>query len=118
MPIVIFFLTLIRLVTPSFLLNNVRYAILIIFVLAAAITPTPDVFNMIVFAGPMILLFYVGIFASYILVLTREGRRMPAKVWALLLLVLLAIGAGVVYYLHVVMGFPFTDQFPWMARPQ
>jgi sec-independent protein translocase protein TatC len=118
MPIVIFFLTLIRLVTPSFLLNNVRYAILIIFVLAAAITPTPDVFNMIVFAGPMILLFYVGIFASYILVLTREGRRMPAKVWALLLLVLLAIGAGVVYYLHVVLGFPFTDQFPWMARPQ
>jgi sec-independent protein translocase protein TatC len=118
MPVVIFFLTLIRLVTPTFLLSNVRYAVLIIFVLAAAITPTPDVFNMILFAGPMILLFYVGIFAAYLLVLSREGRKMPASVIATLIVVLLAIGAGVVYYLHVVMGFQFSGQFPWLVPPQ
>jgi sec-independent protein translocase protein TatC len=118
MPVVIFFLTLIRLVTPQFLLNNVRYAILIIFVLAAAITPTPDVFNMIVFAGPMILLFYVGIFASYLLVLSREGRRMPARVVITIVLVLLAAAAGTVYYMHAVQGYQFVNHFPWLAAPQ
>jgi sec-independent protein translocase protein TatC len=118
MPVVIFFLTLIRLVTPKFLLNNVRYAILIIFVLAAAITPTPDVFNMIVFAGPMILLFYVGIFASYLLVLSREGRKMPRRVIVTIVLVLLAAAAGGAYYMHAFMGYQFIQQFPWIVAPK
>jgi sec-independent protein translocase protein TatC len=118
MPVVIFFLTLIRLVTPTFLLNNVRYAILIIFVLAATITPTPDVFNMILFAGPMILLFYVGIFASYLLVLSREGRKMPARVVLTIVLVLLLAAAGTVYYLHEFMGYQLINQFPWLVAPQ
>jgi sec-independent protein translocase protein TatC len=118
MPVVIFFLTLIRLVTPTFLLNNVRYAILIIFVLAAAITPTPDVFNMVLFAGPMILLFYIGIFASYLLVLSREGRRMPAKVLVPIILVVLLAAAGGVYYLYAVKGYHFIQQFPWLGAPQ
>jgi sec-independent protein translocase protein TatC len=118
MPVVIFFLTLIRLVTPTFLLNNVRYAILIIFVLAAAITPTPDVFNMILFAGPMILLFYVGIFASYLLVLSREGRKMPARVVLSIVLALLLAAAGTVYYLYAVKGYQLINQFPWLAAPQ
>jgi sec-independent protein translocase protein TatC len=118
MPVVIFFLTLIRLVTPTFLLNNIRYAILIIFVLAAAITPTPDVFNMILFAGPMILLFYVGIFASYLLVLSREGRKMPARVVIAIILVLLLATLGTVYYLHIAKGYQFIHQFPWIVGPQ
>jgi sec-independent protein translocase protein TatC len=118
MPVVIFFLTLIRLVTPTFLLSNVRYAILLIFVLAAAVTPTPDVFNMILFAGPMILLFYVGIFASYVLVLSREGRKMPATVIITILLVFLLIAAGAFYYLHFVLGYQLINQFPWIAPPQ
>jgi sec-independent protein translocase protein TatC len=118
MPVVIFFLTLIRLVTPAFLLNNVRYAILIIFVLAAAITPTADVFNMILFAGPMILLFYVGIFASYLLVLSREGRKMPGRVVLAIVAVLLLAAAGTVYYLQAVQGYQFINQFPWFVAPR
>jgi sec-independent protein translocase protein TatC len=118
MPVVIFFLTLIRLVTPTFLLSNVRYAILIIFVLAAAITPTPDVFNMILFAGPMILLFYVGIFASYLLVLSREGRKMPARVIVTAIVVLLLAAAGGAYYLYAVEGYQLINQFPWFIAPQ
>lgn len=117
MPVVIFFLTLIRLVTPQFLLNNVRYAILIIFVLAAAITPTPDVFNMILFAGPMVMLFYVGIFSSYLLVLSREGRRMPARVVITILLVLLLAAAGGVYYLHAVKGYDLIRHYPFLVAP-
>ena len=77
MPIIIFFLTLLRLASPRFLLAHSRYAILGIVILAAIVTPTPDVFNLMLFATPMCLLFFVGIFASYLLVLKREGRAVP-----------------------------------------
>ena len=66
-----------RVVSPGFLLNHSRYAILGIVILAAIITPTPDVFNLMLFAVPMCLLFFLGIFASYLLVLKREKRKFP-----------------------------------------
>ncbi len=116
MPILIFFLTLISILTPRFLLNNVRYAILVIFVLAAVITPTPDVFNMILFAGPMILLFYVGIGASYILVFRREKRSIPWGRIILVVLLVFALIAGVVYYMHTQLGFEFVRQAPFFIR--
>ena len=46
-------------------------------ILAAIITPTPDFFNLMLFAVPMCLLFFVGVFASYLLVLKREGKKFP-----------------------------------------
>ena len=52
LPVLIFFLTLLRIVTPGFLIRNSRYAILVIFILAAIVTPTPDVFNLMLFAMP------------------------------------------------------------------
>jgi sec-independent protein translocase protein TatC len=88
LPVLIFFLTLLRIVTPGFLLRHSRYAILIIFILAAVLTPTPDAFNMMLFALPMCLLFYVGIFAGYLLVLHREKRKFP---WGRILLIALAV---------------------------
>ena len=117
MPIVIFMLTVLRISSPRFLLDNVRYAILVIFVLAAVITPTPDVFNMILFAGPMVLLFYVGILASYLFVMKREGRKAP---WTKILIgagvLLLLAGAGM-YYMHSQLGYRFVTEFPWFGRP-
>jgi sec-independent protein translocase protein TatC len=77
MPVIIFFLTLLRLASPAFLWKNARYAILIINIIAAIVTPTPDIFNMMLFAVPMCLLFFVGLFAGYLLVLHREKRRFP-----------------------------------------
>lgn len=65
LPIVIVFLARLGLVTPKFLLKHFRWAVLIIFVLAALITPTPDVLNLLIFAGPAILLYFVGIAAAY-----------------------------------------------------
>jgi len=117
MPIVVFFFTLLRITSPAFLIRHGRYAILIIFILAALITPTPDVTTMLTFAAPMILLYYVGIGASYLLVLRREGRKLP---WVPVLLVLLALAllaAGAVWYLNVQMGWPFTSSFPWIEPP-
>ena len=116
MPVLIFFLTLLRIVNPTFLLGNVRYAILIIFVIAAVVTPTPDVFNMILFAAPMILLFYVGIGASFLLVMKRSRGKIP---WARIVLVALAVLVGLVaatlYFMHNQLGYEFINQFPWIV---
>ena len=73
LPIVIFFLSLIGIVTPRFLWRNLRYAVLIIAIAAAAVTPTTDIFTMCVFMIPMLLLYLVSIGVSYLVV--RRKRR-------------------------------------------
>ena len=116
LPVLIFLLTLLRVVNPGFLIRHSRYAILGIVILAAVITPTPDIFNLMLFATPMILLFYVGIFASYLLVLKREGRRMPWKISLLVafiiivLLTALAYFAALRYHFHIISHWPFLTQ--------
>jgi sec-independent protein translocase protein TatC len=113
MPVLIFFLTLLRIVTPQFLIKNSRYAILFIFVIAAVVTPTPDAVNMMIFATPMVMLFFVGIFASYLLVLSREGREFPwRKIITIAVLVLLLLTGVLVlaitrFGLHLVPHWPF-----------
>jgi sec-independent protein translocase protein TatC len=91
LPVVIFFLTLLRILSPRFLMAHSRYAILAIVVIAAVVTPTPDIFNLLLFATPMCMLFYVGIAASYVLVLKRENRSLPWKKITLVALVVLAV---------------------------
>jgi sec-independent protein translocase protein TatC len=116
LPVLIFFLSLLRIVTPRFLVKNSRYAILAIFMLAAVITPTPDVFNLMMFAVPMVLLFYVGIFASYLLLLHREQRRFP---WIPVLGVALAVlllGAGAVYLAITNYGYQLVPYWPFLTR--
>jgi sec-independent protein translocase protein TatC len=116
LPILIFFLCLLRIVSPSFLVRHSRYAILIIFILAAVITPTPDVFNMMLFALPMCLLFYVGIFAGYLLVLNRENRKFPwQKVFLVIAGVLLLL--AVWGYLAITrFGFKLVPYWPFLHR--
>ncbi len=116
MPILIFFLTLLRIVTPKFLIANSRYAILIITIIAAVVTPTPDVFNLLLFATPMIVLFFVGVFASYLLVLSREGRRFP---WARVLLYAMPIAAvlgGIAWLLLSYYHFHLLAKWPFLSR--
>jgi sec-independent protein translocase protein TatC len=74
LPVVILFLTLLRLVTPGFLWRNIRYAVLLIFITAATITPTPDVPTMMLFATPLIGLYLFGIGLSYLVVRMRGQR--------------------------------------------
>jgi sec-independent protein translocase protein TatC len=64
LPIVIFVLAAIGLVTPRFLMRNFRWAVVIIFVVAAVITPTSDILNLCVFAVPAILLYLLGVGAA------------------------------------------------------
>ena len=115
LPIVIFFLTLLRIVSPRFLLAHSRYAILGIVILAAIVTPTPDVFNLMLFATPMCLLFYIGIFASYLLVLKREGQKFPwGKVLMWTAVAAAVIGVTVFTILHF--GLHFVRVWPFLKR--
>ena len=67
LPVLIFFLALLRVVTPQFLIRNSRYAILLIVVVAAIVTPTPDVINLMMIAVPMAILYFAGVWANYVL---------------------------------------------------
>jgi sec-independent protein translocase protein TatC len=113
LPVLIFFLTLIHVASPSFLLNHSRYAILGIVILAAIITPTPDVFNLMLFAVPMCMLFFLGIFASYLLVLKREKRSFPWRPFLMWLgIAVLIVGSALLlaiiqFHLHWVWHRPF-----------
>jgi len=60
-PLLIFFLAKLGIVTPVVLSRNRKYAVLVIAVLSAVITPTPDPFNMILVMAPLILLYEIGI---------------------------------------------------------
>jgi len=60
-PLVIFFLAKLGIVTPATLSRYRKYAILVVAVIAAVITPTPDPFNMILVMAPLILLYEIGI---------------------------------------------------------
>jgi sec-independent protein translocase protein TatC len=116
LPVLIFFLTLLRLVTPGFLLRNSRYAILAIVILAAIVTPTPDVFNLMLFAIPMCALFFVGVFAGYLLVLHRENRRFPwGKVLLMIGGLLLAV-AGCAAIAIFRYGFHLVPYWPFLVR--
>jgi sec-independent protein translocase protein TatC len=116
LPVLIFFLTLLRIASPRFLIRHSRYAILLIVVGAAIITPTPDVYNLTIFAVPMILLYFVGVFASYLLVLSREGRRFPwgkVLMWTAVLIALFALAS---YMAMSVYGVRFVPDWPFLAR--
>jgi len=117
LPVAIFFLTLLHLASPRFLMQNSRYAILAIVILAAIITPTPDFFNLMLFAVPMCALFFLGVFASYLLVLKREGRKFPwpKVLGVLLLMILLLVGIAHVVLVRL-LHYHFASHWPFYLK--
>ena len=65
-PTVVFFLSKMGLVTARFLWRNLKYAILLIFIVAAVLTPSADPWNQIVFAMPMIALYLLSIAIAWL----------------------------------------------------
>jgi sec-independent protein translocase protein TatC len=78
LPILIFFLSLFEIVTPKFLWQNFRYAIALIAVVAAIITPTPDAQTMLIFMMPMVILYFVGIAVSA-MVVRKKKKALAAE---------------------------------------
>lgn len=75
LPLALTMLSRMGLVTPQFLSKNRKYAILINFVIAAMLTPTPDILNQSLMAGPLIILYEVGILSARIF---GKRKRKPA----------------------------------------
>ncbi len=80
LPTIIYFLARLGLITARFLWRNFKYAILIIFIIAAVITPTPDVVTQCVFAAPMIVLYLIGILVAHLFGRKREVPAAADKV--------------------------------------
>jgi sec-independent protein translocase protein TatC len=78
LPVLIFILSLFGIVTPKFLLKNFRYAMLIITVVAAIVTPTPDATTMLVFMAPMVVLYFVGVLVSYVVLRKKETQTVAS----------------------------------------
>jgi len=64
LPVLIWFLSRLGIVNSAFLRKKRKYAIVVIFVLAAIITPTTDPFNMCLLAIPMVVLYEIGIWIA------------------------------------------------------
>ena len=75
MPTVIFFLAKMRLVTAKFLAKNFKFALLLIFIVAAVITPTGDPMTQMIFAAPMIGLYGLSIIVAWLV----APRRMATE---------------------------------------
>lgn len=74
MPTLVYFLAKMRIVTARFLLKNFKYAILVIFILAAVITPSGDMLTQTLFAAPMVGLYILSIGIAWAV----APRRKPA----------------------------------------
>jgi sec-independent protein translocase protein TatC len=66
LPTVVFFLAKMRLVTARFLAKNFKYALLLIFIVAAVITPTGDPMTQMIFATPMVALYGLSIIVAWL----------------------------------------------------
>ena len=61
LPTIVFFLARMGVATPRFLIKNFKYAVLIIFIFAAVLTPTGDPVTLSMMAAPMIVLYVLSI---------------------------------------------------------
>jgi sec-independent protein translocase protein TatC len=76
MPILVFFLSLMGIVTAGWMWRNLRYSILVIFIIAAILTPTTDILNMCIFAAPMVALYVFSIGVAWVVhPKQRQARR-------------------------------------------
>jgi len=76
LPVMIYFLSRVGLVTPSFLKRYRKHAVVVILIIAGIITPTPDMFTQLMVGLPMLLLYEIGIFLSRRVEKAREAEML------------------------------------------
>jgi sec-independent protein translocase protein TatC len=77
LPTVVFFLAKVHLITARFLITNLKYAVLIIFIAAAILTPGGDMMGQVVIAAPMLALYVLSIGIAWIV--NRRARCSDAE---------------------------------------
>jgi sec-independent protein translocase protein TatC len=76
LPILIFLLSVMGVVTPGFLMRNFRWAVVIIFIVSAIITPTPDIINLCIFAVPSLFLYLLGVGTAAVFLRNKKRRAL------------------------------------------
>jgi sec-independent protein translocase protein TatC len=79
LPVVILLLSIFGIVTPKFLIKNIRYAIIISAVVAAALAPTPDWTTLFMFWMPLVGLYVVSIGLSWLVYFRKDWKRRHEK---------------------------------------
>jgi len=74
-PTVTFFTSRLGLVSPGMLLKVWRYAVVVMFIIAAVLTPTTDIPNMLVFAAPMLLLYFLSVGIAWVFWRRRRTEK-------------------------------------------
>jgi len=74
-PVIVFFLTKIGVITPGWLVKNRKYALLIIFILAALLTPGPDPISQCLMGIPVYILYELSIIVSRFARPSREREK-------------------------------------------
>jgi sec-independent protein translocase protein TatC len=72
LPTLVFFLSRMGIITSRWMIKNFKYAVLVIFIVAAIITPSPDVINQSILAVPMLILYVLSILIAFIFGKKRE----------------------------------------------
>jgi len=79
LPILVFFLSLMGILTAGWMWRNLRYSILVIFIIAAILTPTTDILNMCIFAAPMVGLYILSIGIAWMVHPAQRRARREKK---------------------------------------
>ena len=74
-PTLVFFLSKLGLITSRWMIRNFKYAVLVIFIIAAVITPTPDMITQSIVAVPMVILYALGILIAFLFGKERKDRK-------------------------------------------
>jgi sec-independent protein translocase protein TatC len=75
MPTLVYFLSKIGIITSRWMIRNFKYAVLAVFIIAAVITPSPDMVTQSVLAVPMLALYGLGILIAFLFGKERKTRR-------------------------------------------
>ena len=75
MPILAFFLARMGVITARFLVRTFKYAVLLVFIVAAVLTPSPDPVNQLMMAGPMLALYGLSILIAWVFGAAAEDEN-------------------------------------------
>jgi sec-independent protein translocase protein TatC len=75
LPTLVFFLSRMGLITARWMVKNFKYAVLVVFIIAAVITPTPDMITQSIIAFPMLALYGLSILIAFFSGKRREKKR-------------------------------------------
>jgi len=79
MPVLVFFLALMGVISAGWMWRNIRYAVLTIFIIAGALAPSPDISSMCIFAAPMLALYVLSIGIAWFVHPTQRQAREARK---------------------------------------